>query len=242
MATAIVCILVGMLEPVDAQEFMIDTSAGIRYKLSSEAGMLNLQLVVKDPVIQAKLLNAGMDVSFDIGGEQKPHQVVQFPESRVNELFSEGRPDLNPSTMRLIGLMKANNYTLKRFVKGSGSYARTESNNAGVIIDIQLNEKDELIYLLNVPIQSLMPKKTDSGFKISSVDVSIEINGIKPPMQSPTYEAQLPTGGRGGRTAGNAPPSTSSRNQGVRFGPAGPQGGFGKLGETSQTWTKIILQ
>lgn len=222
-----------------SQELSADTSAGIRYAATVTNGVLTVHIVTKDPRIQAKILNAGMDVAFDIEGDHKPQQLVQFPESRVNELFSEGRPDMNPSTMRLMGLMKANQYTLKRFVKGSGTYARTESNAAGVTIDIKLNDQDELIYDLTLPLQSLMPKKAAPDFKITSVDVSIEVNGIKPPMQTPSYEAQLPTGGRGGRGGGNAPPS--SRNTGVRFGPSGPQEGFGKLAESTQTWTKVIV-
>lgn len=200
-----------------------DSAKGLDYALTTEKGIVHVLVLVKDPLVQTKVLNAGMELGFDLENKQKPTQVIQFPLSKVAEMFSGGgfSRGTDMEAMRLLSLMKAKEYSLKKFNKGNGPYTLGDANDAGVALALAFNEKGQLVYEAAVPQQSLLPKKGGDGMVVAAIGLDIEIHGIEPPSEMPSYNAQPPAGGRGGGGRGGAGGSGVPAGGGGRGGPGG---------------------
>lgn len=225
-----------------------DTLNGIEKAFYVADGKLNILVEIRDPFIQNKMLNAGMEIEFDTEGKEKPQQSIQFPLSRLAEMFSSGAPMGDMESMRLMGLLQAKSFNLKKFSKGNGLYQIGEDNAPGIQIGMTINEKGVLVYELSMPMASLQPKK--GTIDLSSFGVNILINGIQPPAQAPSYNGSIPSGGRGGR--GGAPAAGSGvpvggggRNGpggGVRFGANDRGSMMKKMGETTHAWSTVTIK
>lgn len=225
-----------------------DTVNGIEKAFLVSDGKLNIFIQIREGFIQNKMLNAGMEIGFDVEGKEKVQQIIQFPMSRLAEMFASGSPMGDIESMRLMALLQAKNFNLKKFAHGNGQYTVGEDNDAGVQIGMSINEKGILIYEASFPLLSLQPKK--GVVDISSLGIIVTINGIEPPTQGPSYNASIPSGGRGGR--GGGPPSGSGvsaggggRNGpggGVRFGSNDRAGMMKKMSETTHSWSTLKLK
>lgn len=225
-----------------------DTTNGIEKAFLVAEGRLNILVQVRDVFTQNKILNAGMDIGFDVEGTEKVQQIIQFPMSRLAEMFSSGAPMGDMESMRLMGLLQAKNFNLKKFAHGNGQYAVGENNDAGVQIGMTINEKGILIYESSFPLTSLQPKK--GSIDIAKLGIMITIKGIEPPTQGPSYSGSIPSGGRGGR--GGGPPAGSGvpaggggrggPGGGVRFGASDRGAMMRKMGETTHAWSTVNLK
>lgn len=225
-----------------------DTLNGIEKAFYVADGKLNILIEIRDPFIQNKMLNAGMEIDFDPEGKEKGQQVIQFPLSRLAEMFSSGAPMGDMESMRLMALLQAKRFNLKKFSKGNGQYEIGEDNDAGIQIGMSLNEKGVLVYEASLPIISLQPKK--GTLDISSCGVNIVIHGIEPPTQAPSYNGSIPSGGRGGRggapAAGSGVPAGGGGRNGpgggVRFGANDRGSMMKKMSETTHVWSTVTIK
>lgn len=229
-----------------------DTSTGLDYALMTVRDVVHVLVVVRDPMTQTKVLNAGMELGFDVENRQKPLQVIQFPLSRVGELYATGgfSRGTDMDAMRLLSLMKAKEYNLRKFNKGNGPHTIGDVNDAGLALALAFNEKGELVYEADVPLHSLIPKKGSEGMEIVGIGLGIDIHGIEPPSEMPSYSAQPPSGGRGGGRGGaggsGVPAGGGGRNgpgAGVRFNDgAGRDGMMKKMQESVKVFSVFPLK
>lgn len=93
-----------------------DTVNGIEKAFLVSEGKLHILIQIREGFIQNKMLNAGMDIGFDVEGKEKVQQTIQFPMSRLAEMFASGSPMGDMESMRLMALLQAKNFNLKNLL------------------------------------------------------------------------------------------------------------------------------
>jgi hypothetical protein len=198
-----------------------DKTENISYALLNDRDNLYILLSTASPLEQQKILQGGMSVWINNQGEKDNTEAVGvgFPtDTRSNHdrmLMAEAKPDKFKKD-RGPSLEDLKEYSLFGFSKSDPiqTYEYGQDNPAGIVVRINYNRKGELIYEAAVPIRSIFPKISPTGFMGRQVAVGIFLDGL-PPDIAPVQD------GNGGSGVG------VSVGGGVGVGSYGSGGGIG---------------
>lgn|GEM_PF-4293244 len=224
-----------------------DKTNTIEHGLFLDGSRFIILLRTGSPVMQAKILKAGMTVYLDPEGKKKSSTALLFPLQKPDEEGDVGQ-GMNMNALRVLGMARSTDYTLRKFKEGNGTYKIGETNPAGVLVAMAFDEQGDLVYEASIPFQALFGKPTpEAGDAGKTIDAGYAINALPEPHALPTAE-----------TGPNAPPPAGlSANLGPRGNiPGGtlpnstPRAGTGR--ETTESaqeafrntkiWTSVTLK
>jgi len=220
------------------------------YAVLRDGGNVYVLLRTGSPQVQAKMLKAGMTVFVDAKGKKKANTGLLFPlPKKEDEPGADMGMDMN--AMRMMGLAKSTEYTLKKFKEGNGTYALGTKNPAGVEVAMALDDKGRLVYEALIPFASFFGKAVpDESDKGHSFDVGIFINALPEPHAlagsdgqnasgaAPPGGTPFPRGSRGGGAAGQGLPDAAPSTGSARVGGETVQDAF----KPTRVWSTVQIQ
>jgi hypothetical protein len=193
-------------------ELSADEKTGLSYAAAYDDGHLYLMIVTSAMPYQLKVMNNGMNITLENKtGKKKTKGSIDYPYSKDGEptmpqmATQPGqKPDMD--YMRELYLLRNQRMDVKGFAsKYSKSLGKMENEN--MLLAVQWNEKQEMIYELKVAVTELGLEK---GSEVDGIEMNITVNGMAgAPMMGmvsgPSAMAQSGRGGASGRAGGARP-------------------------------------
>jgi hypothetical protein len=184
-----------------------DNNEKISYAVLNDRNNLYILLATASPLEEQKILQGGMSVWVNNEGDKDNTDAIGigFPtDNRSNHermLMAEARPDKFQKD-RGLSLEDQKEYSLFGFSKSDPiqTFNYGGDNPAGVVVRMNYNRKGELIYEAAIPIRSIFPKISPTGFMGRQVAVGIFLDGL-PPDMTPVQDGN---GGGSGVSVGGA--------------------------------------
>lgn len=229
-----------------AESLQHDKTGSIEHAFVLDGGRFFILLRTGSPIMQAKILKAGMTVYLDGEGKKKSSTGIQFPLPKPDE--PDDVAPTNMSAARVLGLEKSTEFTLRKFKEGNGTYKIGDANPAGVQVAIAFDDKGVLVYEASLPFQALFGKAApEAGDAGKVVDAGFVINALPEPhalaSADPGASGPPPAGLNNGLgTRGNIPggglPGAAPRAGNGRDTPEAAQEAF----RSTKFWDTLTIK
>jgi hypothetical protein len=233
-----------------AEGLQHDKGGAIDYAVLRNAGNIFVLIRTGSTQIQAKMLKAGMTLFVDAEGKKKTTTGLQFPLPKKDDDQSPD-PGMDLNALRMMGLARSNEYALKKFKDGNGTYPLGTKNPAGVEVAMAIDDKGRLVYEALIPFTAFWgtpePVESDKG---RSLDVGIFINALPEPHVlagleggpagggTPPGGVASPRGSRGGGPAGAGLPDATPSTAGGKANTESIQDAF----KPTRIWVTVAIQ
>ncbi|MEN8251119.1 MAG: hypothetical protein ABFS32_19450 [Bacteroidota bacterium] len=208
-----------------------DKRTRISYDISNDSTTIYLQFKVGDEIAQMKILRAGMVVGLDTVGKSKQHISIQYPMEGMIKENPERRQDVRPTAIDIRNKFKlqAQFMVLNGFNSENGMSPL--QSNSGIVVRLDWNTNNEMIYEVAIPLSSFGKGKLSSSGNERIMSLNVTLNAVeKPEMNS--------SAGQSGGGSG-PPPGVGGRPSWVSDG--GQSGDFSRLFEKQKVRVKFRL-
>ncbi|MBD0376869.1 MAG: hypothetical protein ICV51_14715 [Flavisolibacter sp.] len=170
-----------------------DENGKLRYAITNDTKALYIFLVTKDPLMEQKMLKAGLTLYLNREGKKRENTSINYS----LEASDDGMPAGDLRMVKLNVLMGAKEMELLGFSKGNGRQPIDGTNELGVQVHVGFKETGEVLYEAAIPLAALYKNGSDAEKPLA---VGIAVKGL--PRTAPAAvnnNNPVPASGRGGR-------------------------------------------
>jgi len=164
--------------------------------IANDSSNLYLNIVTSDELIQTKILRSGLIVSVDTLGKKNEHISVKYPvkdSKRGKQLMTKkGKPNLND--IKKTFNMRPQFMTLSGFNSGNGTGLLQNKN--GVIVKLDWDENNNLVYELKLPFLAFGKEILTIEALENKYSLIVKLPAVTKPKIDGTTGATKPSGGR----------------------------------------------